>query len=147
MNVFGGSGFHSEARTSVTISSTCVSVRPLYFPWAICTFNSFSTPSIAASMAIVANSLVFQSRLSRPKISPKRCALRYWSIAGAKANTAPCASRPNSLRWLAAPYSTLLLTSCKVGNAPSASLMPRALRSCNTPINVFNAPMLRGKPQ
>ena len=52
--------------------------------------------AIAASAATVASSRVRQSRLSRPKMSPNKCAVRYSSIAGANAKRAPLTGAPQS---------------------------------------------------
>jgi hypothetical protein len=67
------------------------SVSPVLKPMVTCAASWELTPSRVARAAMVAISLLWKSRVSRPKMSPNRWPLRNWSMAGAKARYAPVA--------------------------------------------------------
>ena len=141
-----GSSLPAEPEIS-RIASTCSSVRPLCLPMRMWEFNWLSVPFMEARAAMVASSRVFQSRLSRPKMSPKRWAFRNSSMAGANWKSSPLTGAPQSFVWFSVPKSILLPAGGAPASAPSLSLMPRAARSLDSSIRELKAFRLRGKPQ
>jgi len=126
---------------------SCSSVRPMLSPTLKWDVSCGLTSSRVAKAEMVAISRLCTSRLSRPRMSPNRCAFRKASMAGQNATYRPVAGPPTSRVWISVPSSMLLLWAGKgLGSRPTSSEMPLRCRSSRTSVNVLSPFKLRGNP-